>query len=89
MTDTFDYEYTREIITSGAYKGVYNINNPNRKTPEGKPIKLFAEITDAFPTKVFRLDCFEGTAIISFETGLTEAEHTQLSTIVSNHKNNT
>jgi hypothetical protein len=85
---SYDYNYSREKLTTGTHKGLYDINNPNRLDSFSKQIYLANEIENALPNKIFNVRCHLNQATITFEEELTTAEQATLTTLVNNHKNN-
>jgi hypothetical protein len=85
---SYDYNYSRERLTTGTHKGLCNINNPNRLDSFSEQIYLANEIETALPNKIFKVRCYLNQATITFEVELTAEEQTTLTTVVNNHKNN-
>lgn len=83
----FEYEYTRDQLTSGIHLGLWDIDNPDRLDGEGNQIFLSNEILLGL-SKNSNIICSGTLARIIFQEELTTEEKSQLDTIVYNHKHN-
>jgi len=87
MTEVYPYHFTREVITSGEFMNLYDIDNPERVDAEGNQIHLTNEIKDAGLPIAGNCSA-ETDCKLCFMRELTTEEQAQLAIIVSNHKNN-
>ncbi|NHJ39633.1 MAG: hypothetical protein FK731_06320 [Asgard group archaeon] len=85
------YPYTRDLLTSGEFAGIWDIDNPARTDGEGKQIYLADEVSSAISGKTLDIpgvSCNGSSCNINFTSDLTSEEETTLATVVNNHKNN-
>ncbi len=80
---SYDYYYVRAVTAEG-----YDVNNPLRVDGESFQIYLSNEIEVALPEKKFKVICNDTNINLCFETELSSAEETTLTTTVNTHKNN-
>lgn len=85
---TFEYNYSREKITSGEFEGLWNIDNPARIDQEGQQIRLVNESSEGLSIAHVILICNEEGVKFIFDQELTPEQKTQLDSIVYNHKMN-
>jgi len=91
MSYEFHYTYAREvveIIDAGEDdpKTCYNIDNKNRRTPQGENLFLIKEISAVFADRECNINCSNTQADISFSVELTTEQKTTLDGIVAAHK---